>query len=101
MLAHVHGPDPRHPAAATVVLGTSDLKAYPGAYIAVDGPVIAVRGHGTVIATVSSSVTAESDLDPALVAAALHTWVFQLGRAMPHELHVNGATARLEASPRR
>ena len=101
MLAHVHGPDPRHPAAATVVLGTSDLKAYPGAYIAVDGPVIAVRGHGTLTATVSPSVTAESDLDPALVAAALHTWVFQLGRAMPHELHVNGATARLGASPRR
>jgi hypothetical protein len=93
LLAHVHDPDPRRPALATVVVGTLHLAEHPGAYIAVDGETIVLRGRETLVA--------ESDLDPAVVAAALHSWVFQLGRPVPTELSVNGSLARLAASPRR
>ncbi|NUS57371.1 MAG: hypothetical protein HOV66_21315, partial [Streptomycetaceae bacterium] len=93
LLAHVHDPDPRHPASATVVVGTRDLDEYPGAYVAVDGSTIVLRDRGAVAVT--------STLDPAIVAAALHSWVFQLGRPIPTELHVNDSLVRLAASPRR
>ncbi|MBS2535994.1 hypothetical protein KGQ20_24840 [Catenulispora sp. NF23] len=88
LLAHVHGPDPRRPAAATVVVGTADLDAYPGAYVAVQGAVVTLRGHG--------AVEAEGDMDTAVVGAALHAWVFQLGRAVPGQLRVNGSDVRLK-----
>ncbi len=89
LLAHVHGPDPRQPAVATVVVGTTDLEACPGAYVAVEGAVVTLRGRGV--------VEVAGDLDSALVGAALHAWVFQLGRAVPEELRVNGSDVRLTA----
>ena len=93
LLAHVHDSDPRRPALATVVVGTLDLADHPGAYIAVEGDTIVLRSRETLVA--------ESALDPAVVAAALHAWVFQLGRPIPAELRVNGSLVRLAASPRR
>ncbi|NUR61511.1 MAG: hypothetical protein HOV87_23050 [Catenulispora sp.] len=92
LLAHIHAPDPRHPALATIVVGTLDLAAYPGAYIAVDGDTLVLRS--------GEKLVAESALDPAVVATALHTWVFQLGRPIPTELPVNGSLVRFAASPR-
>src|SRR2546423_201301 len=94
LLAHVHDADPRRPAAATVVVGTADLTNHPGAYVAVDGTAITLRGFNGVL-------VAESGLDSALVAAALHTWVFQLGREVPRGLRVNGCSVQLAASPQR
>jgi hypothetical protein len=113
LLAHVYDPDPRHPTAATVVVGTADLAEYPGAYVAVEGSTIRVRGEGVVDAVDVVPAICEVDpalepaldlgpaLDPALVGAALHTWVFQLGRPVPADLRVNGSLVRLAASPRR
>jgi hypothetical protein len=94
LLAHVQDADPRRPAAATVVVGTADFTNHPGAYVAVDGTAITLRGHSGVL-------VAESGLDSALVAAALHTWVFQLGREVPRGLRVNGCSVQLAASPQR
>ncbi|MFL6116068.1 MAG: hypothetical protein ACJ786_32655 [Catenulispora sp.] len=94
LLAHIHDPDPRRPAAATIVVGTADLTNHPGAYVAVDGTSITLREHNAVL-------VAESVLDSALVAAALHFWAFQLGREVPRELWVNGCLVRLAGSPRR